>query len=77
MFHGNAAATTLRQVAGSLGTAVIITIMTMFTIAHQDLGFKTSTMYGFHAAFALASAIMLVALVLAVVFVKDEHRFVK
>ncbi len=70
--HGNAAATTLRQVAGSLGTAIIITVMTMVTLQSSDLGFKAATVRGFHAAFGVSAVIIAVALVLVLLYVHDH-----
>lgn len=70
--HGNAAATTLRQVAGSLGTAIIITIMTMVTLQNSELGFNAATLHGFHVAFAVSAAIIAFALVLVLVYVRGH-----
>lgn len=71
--HGNAANNTMRQVAGSIGTAILITVMTIATNARASEGFIPSTLFGMHAAFVCATALCLVAWVLAFLVVKDDE----
>ncbi|MFM9412776.1 MDR family MFS transporter [Peptococcus simiae] len=70
--HGNAFSATLRQVAASLGTAVIISIMTMVTMANSNLGTTLATLKGFHMAFLGNAALIAVALVMVIAQVKKE-----
>lgn len=72
--HGSAINNTARQVAGSIGTAILITIMAMVTAINQEAGEVEATLRGMHAAFGVASALCLVALIIAITFVKKENR---
>ena len=73
MNHGTSVNNTLRQVAGSLGTAVIISASTMTeTFAVDAVGEVQATMYGINVAFFVCAALMLVGLVLTVAFVKSK-----
>lgn len=69
--HGNAMSTTFRQVAGSTGTAAIISIMTIVTEAQTHLGFELATLAGFKAAFG-ASAVFLAFGLLVVLFLVQD-----
>ncbi|MBQ3106759.1 MAG: DHA2 family efflux MFS transporter permease subunit [Eggerthellaceae bacterium] len=73
--HGTSVNNTLRQVAGSLGTAVIISVSTIAGgAAQQHLGMDAtaSTMLGINAAFGVCSLLCVVATVLVVALVKDR-----
>lgn len=71
--HGNAANNTMRQVAGSIGTALLITIMTIATDAKASEGFIPSTLFGMHVTFGCATALCFCAWILAVAVVKDDE----
>ena len=70
--HGGAASNTMRSIAGSIGTALLITIMTIGTNSRAEAGFVESTLFGIHAAFLCATILCVIALVIAILFVKDD-----
>ncbi|MCQ4638093.1 multidrug efflux MFS transporter [Anaerovorax odorimutans] len=72
--HGSAINNTARQVAGSIGTAILITIMAMVTALNQGAGELEATLRGMHAAYGVAACLGVVALVMAILFVKREKR---
>lgn len=49
--HGTALNNTIRQVAGSIGTAILVTIMTQQTTEHLAKAITTSTIDGSNDAF--------------------------
>lgn len=73
MNHGTSVNNTLRQVAGSLGTAIVISISSGVQSAGTSaFGSAQATMYGINVAF-MASALMIMAgFVLTFVFVKGK-----
>ncbi|WP_302961192.1 MDR family MFS transporter [uncultured Adlercreutzia sp.] len=73
MNHGTSVNNTLRQVAGSLGTAIIIAVSTQVqNIASPGLGATEGTMLGINAAFLVCTALCLIGLVMTVALVKDK-----
>lgn len=70
--HGNAINNTARQVAGSIGTAVLVTVMAIATRLNQSVGEMHATLSGIHAAFAVATGFSCIALIMAIVCVKKE-----
>lgn len=72
--HGSAINNTARQVAGSIGTALLITIMAMVTALNQSAGEVQATLSGMHAAFGVACGLSAAALIMAILFVKKEKR---
>ena len=77
--HGNAIANTGRQVAGGLGTAIIVTLMTTVTsnAALQGAATVQATVSGTSAAYMACSAIGLVALIFGVLKIrvsKEERK---
>lgn len=66
--HGTAVNNTLRQVSGSIGTALPITIMTLFTIPEQGV---KGMIHGVNVSFLFSGIAALIGLVLAF-FVKDR-----
>lgn len=72
--HGTAASTTLRQVAASIGTAILITIMTDGA-KHSHLSNPESAMiHGMNLSFGTASLFTLAALVLAFFVLKKDKK---
>lgn len=65
--HGSATLTTLQQVAGAAGTALLVAILTgrALTEASQGSSAVNATSAGLHTAFAVAAAIGVVAVALA------------
>ena len=72
--HGSAINNTARQVAGSIGTAILITIMAMVTALNQSAGELEATLRGMHAAYGVAASLGVIALIMAILFVKKEKR---
>lgn len=73
MNHGTSVNNTLRQVAGSLSTAVVISISAMVqSVAGPRVGDVQAHMYGIDLAFLVFAAFILVGLVLTIVFVKSK-----
>ncbi len=72
--HGSAINNTARQVAGSIGTAILITIMTIVSAATAGAGPVESTLNGMRAAYGTATGLSAVALVMTILFVKRAKR---
>jgi EmrB/QacA subfamily drug resistance transporter len=72
--HGNAINNTARQIAGSIGTAFLITIMTMVMNNHADRGKTLSTLMGVNAAFGTAALLTGIALIIAIITVHDNSK---
>ncbi len=70
--HGTAIANTFRQVAGSLGTAVLITVMSIVVAASADPTSAAAQIHGINIAYLGSMLMMAVALLLAILFVKDK-----
>lgn len=71
--HGNAINNTARQVAGSIGTAVLITVMAMVSGFNRNAGEIHATLSGMHAAFGVATGLSLIALVMAIICIKRQR----
>ncbi len=73
MNHGTSINNTLRMVAGSLGTAVVVSV---YAVVEAALGGATpslqDSMTAFNVSFLVCAAMMLVGLVLTIVFVKGK-----
>lgn len=70
--HGNAVNNTFRQVAGSLGTAVLVSFMTLGT--NIGTGFTDAlhaNIFGINLAFGVGALLCLIGLVLTFLFVKE------
>ena len=74
--HGNAIANTGRQVAGGLGTALVVTLMTSITASSLGQGMATeaATAAGTSAAYMACAAIGLVALIFGVLKIRNLKR---
>lgn len=73
MNHGTSVNNTLRQVAGSLGTAVLISISTAVSSSQAPaLGATLAGIHGVNAAFFASLVLSLIGLVLAAVFVRNR-----
>ncbi|MEG0322639.1 MAG: MFS transporter, partial [Raoultibacter sp.] len=71
--HGTSVNNTFRQVAGSLGTAVIISVSTIAASASSStMDANHATLMGINAAFAVAGILCVIGLILTIVFVKDK-----
>ncbi|NHM14668.1 MDR family MFS transporter [Xiamenia xianingshaonis] len=71
--HGTSVNNTLRQVAGSLGTAIIISASTIATnLSAPHIGQTAANFLGIDMAFVVASVLCLIAFGLVVAFVKNK-----
>ena len=69
--HGTAMTNTMRQVAASIGTALLITIMTVFALVPKDSHDMDALIHGVNISFYVATAITFIALILSL-YVKDR-----
>lgn len=73
MNHGTSVQNTFRQVAGSLGTAVIVSASTVATnMVSGSTDAVTAGVFGIHAAFAVATALCVLGFVLTVALVRNK-----
>lgn len=73
MNHGTSVNNTLRQVAGSIGTAMVVSISALVTgLAQPAVGDVQANMYGINMAFMACALLVLIGLILTVVFVKGK-----
>lgn len=71
--HGTSVNNTFRQVAGSLGTAVLVSVMTIATnMSSGSLDTVHASIFGINMAFAAAGLLCLIGLVLTIAFVKNK-----
>ncbi|MBQ2119341.1 MAG: hypothetical protein II197_00080 [Peptococcaceae bacterium] len=72
MAHGTAIGNTFRNVAGSLGTAILVTVMSISIALAPDPSSGVAQIAGINYAFTGAAIMMVIAFVLAFLFVKVE-----
>ena len=72
--HGTAISNTFRTVAGSLGTAVLITVNSIVVATASNPASTTAQIHGINMAYLGAAFFMLAALILTVIFVKDDGK---
>ena len=75
--HGNAIINTLRQVAGSIGTSMIVTLMSK---ASASSGYKNpleASVYGMNVSFASVGVLTVVGIILAFFTVKKKEIKIK
>lgn len=72
--HGNAIANTGRQMAGSLGTALLVTVMSMVSIAFASTGTVHATCIGINAAYAGSLLLSVAALIIVIVAVDRKKK---
>ena len=71
--HGNAASNTLRQVAGSIGTSIIITIMSKASASSGISNPLDSSIYGMNVSFACVAGLTLLGTIIAFFVVKKKE----
>jgi MFS family permease len=69
--HGTAMNNTMRQVAASIGTAILVTIMTSTALGSGDVENPEAMIHGVNVAFIVASILSLVSLILSF-FIKSK-----
>lgn len=73
--HGTALNNTFRQVAGSLGTALIVSISTAASTSQAGaMSPLDASVYGIDIAFAVAAAICFIGFIIVIVLVRDEPK---
>ena len=70
--HGNAINNTARQIGGSIGTAILVTVMTIVATSWVSPG-AAATMNGINAAFLCSSFLIVAGLVIAIFKVKGGY----
>lgn len=71
--HGTSVNNTFRQVAGSLGTAIIVSASTIATnMSSSTMGEPAASFFGIDVAFAVAGVLCLIGFVMVVMLVKDR-----
>ena len=71
--HGNAANNTLRQVAGSIGTSIIVTLMSKSAASSGLTNPLEAQVHGMNVSFTLIAALTLVGLIIAFFVVKKKE----
>ncbi len=74
--HGNAANNTLRQVAGSIGTSIIITIMSKASQASNISDPMKATVFGMNVSFIATGALTFMGLIIAFFVIKKKENIV-
>ncbi|MGL4572627.1 MAG: MDR family MFS transporter [Clostridium sp.] len=72
--HGTAVNNTMRQIAGSIGTAILITVMSK---ASANSGIKNpqlATIHGMNVAFGVSAVLTLISLIIALIVVKKKVK---
>ena len=72
MSHGTAIGNTFRNVAGSLGTAILVTVMSLTIAFAPDPASSMAQISGINNAYLGGAVMMVAALVLTVIFVKEK-----
>lgn len=74
MAHGTAIGMTFRTIASSLGTAVLITVMSVTIAASPNPTSIPAQIHGINVAYIASVGLMLTALILTILFVKDNRN---
>ncbi len=74
--HGNAANGTLRQVAGSIGTSIIVTLMSKASAGSGIADPLKASVYGMNVSFWCISGLTLIGLIITFLVVKKKERVV-
>ena len=75
--HGNAVSNTLRQVAGSIGTSIIVTLMSKSSLSSGYTDPIKAQVYGMNVSFACTAGLTVVGLIIAFFVVKKKEIKVK
>lgn len=71
--QGNAASSTVRQIAGSLGTAVLMMLVSLFSSSNQHASLETLN-NGYHAAFVVALIMAVVGFLLSFTLKNSKQK---
>lgn len=72
--HGSAISSTLRQVSGAIGSAVIVAIMTSITNKSVSNSIMHASIEGISAAFKISSAIIIIGFIGSIMYVKGNKE---
>jgi hypothetical protein len=72
--HGNALSNTLRQVASALGTAVMVSAMSLVASVSASVEPLIAQLYGIHATFYLSIVIAAVSLVMVLRYIYGKDH---
>ncbi len=73
MNHGTSVNNTFRQVAGSLGTAILVSVYTIVAgMSVSSMGETDASIFGFDITFGVATALCAIALIMIVFMVKNK-----
>lgn len=72
--HGTAVNNTMRQVAGSIGTAILVTVMTKSAANSGMMNPIDAQVHGMNVAFASSAVLTLISLILAIFVVKKTPK---
>ena len=75
--HGNAIINTLRQVAGSIGTSMIVTLMSKVSASSGYKNPLEASVYGMNVSFASVGVLTVVGIILAFFTVKKKEIKIK
>ena len=72
---GSAISSTLRQVSGSIGSAILMTIMSSVSLQNvSTMSSKMADIKGMNISFLIASVIVFIGLILSLIFVKSNKN---
>ena len=72
--HAQSTGNTINQIAGSFGTALLVSVTAAASNASQGVAGAQAAFVGYHAAFCVTAALMACAIVLTVLLVRDRTR---
>lgn len=71
---GSAISLTLRQVSRAIGTSILISIMTHISNSSLNTSRVISDIKGIDAAFKVATILVVIGLIIAIIYVKDNKK---
>ncbi|MGL5821317.1 MAG: MDR family MFS transporter [Sarcina sp.] len=72
--HGNAVNNTMRQIAGAIGTSILVTVMTKSAQSSGIANPLKATIHGMNTSFFYAGALGIVSLIIAIIVVKSKKK---
>jgi MFS transporter, DHA2 family, multidrug resistance protein len=72
--HAQSTSNTINQVAGSFGTALLVSVAAAGSAAHGELSGVQQTFAGYHVSFCTTTCLVACAIVLILVFVRDSKK---
>lgn len=75
--HGNAVNNTMRQIAGAIGTSILVTVMTKSAASSGILNPESAMIHGMNTSFFWAGILGLVSFIIAIFVVKKKEKVVK